>query len=276
MTDYPWGELVASLPWAVLGVVVALGTTFVVALRLGRHAVVDVTWGLGFAVVAVVSFVTSAGTGDDLRRWLLVAMTVVWGVRLGVHIGRRSRGKGEDPRYEAMFAKSGGNRDLVALRKVYLLQGVLMFFISLPVQVGMFATGPVGRLTWVGVVVWAVGLFFETVGDAQLETFRNDPASKGKVLDTGLWRYTRHPNYFGDACVWWGIFLVAAQAWPGVLTVLSPIVMTYLLANGSGKPLLERGMSSRRPGYDDYVARTSGFFPLPPKKSVTTTTTREN
>ncbi len=276
MTDYPWGELVASLPWTALGVVVALGTTFVVALRLGRHAVVDVTWGLGFAVIAVVSFVTSAGTGDDLRRWLLVVMTVVWGVRLGVHIGRRSRGKGEDPRYEAMFAKSGGNQNLVALRKVYLLQGVLMFFVSLPVQVGMFATGPVGWLTWIGVVVWAVGLFFETVGDAQLDTFRNDPSSKGQVLDTGLWRYTRHPNYFGDACVWWGIFLVSAQTWPGVLTVLSPIVMTYLLAAGSGKPLLEKGMSSRRPGYDDYVARTSGFCPLPPKKSMATTTTRES
>ena len=115
--------------------------------------------------------------------------------------------------------------------------------------------------------MWAVGLFFETVGDAQLQAFRDDPASKGKVLDTGLWRYTRHPNYFGDACVWWGIFLVSAQAWPGVLTVLSPLVMTYLLANGSGKPLLEKGMSSRRPGYDEYVRRTSGFVPLPPKKT---------
>ncbi len=272
MSSYPWDELLASLPWAAVGVVVALGTTFVVALRLGRHAVVDVTWGLGFAVIAVASFVTSSGTGDDVRRWLLVVMTVAWGVRLGVHIGRRSRGKGEDPRYEAMFARSGGNQNLVALRKVYLLQGVLMFLVSLPVQVGMFATGPIGWLTWVGVLVWAVGLFFETVGDAQLDRFRGDPSSAGRVLDTGLWRYTRHPNYFGDACVWWGLFLVSAQAWPGVLTVLSPLVMTYLLANGSGKPLLEKGMSSRRPGYDDYVARTSGFFPLPPKKSVTTTT----
>jgi steroid 5-alpha reductase family enzyme len=272
MTDYPWGELLASLPWAALGVVVALGVTFAVALRQDRHAVVDVTWGLGFAVVAAVTFVTSSGTGDDVRRWLLLAMTVVWGVRLGVHIGRRSRGKGEDPRYEAMFERSGGNKNLVALRKVYLLQGLLLFLISLPVQVGAFAPGPVGWLTWVGVAVWAVGLFFETVGDAQLQAFRDDPASKGKVLDTGLWRYTRHPNYFGDACVWWGIFLVSAQAWPGVLTVLSPLVMTYLLANGSGKPLLEKGMSDRRPGYDEYVARTSGFVPLPPKKSATTTT----
>lgn len=267
MTPYPWGDLVASLPWTALAVVVALGATFVVALRQRRHAVVDVTWGLGFAVIALTSFVASAGTGDALRRWLLVVLTVAWGVRLGVHIGRRSRGKGEDPRYAEMFARSGGNSNVVALRKVYLLQGVLMLFISLPVQVGMFAPGPVGWLTGVGVAVWAVGLFFESVGDAQLETFRSDPANKRRVLDTGLWRYTRHPNYFGDACVWWGIFLVAAQAWPGALTVLSPLVMTYLLANGSGKPLLEKDMSSRRPGYDDYVRRTSGFIPLPPKKT---------
>jgi steroid 5-alpha reductase family enzyme len=267
VTPYPWDDLLGSLPWAALGVVVALGVTFAVALRQRRHAVVDVTWGLGFAVVAVVSFATSAGTGDGLRRWLLLVMTVVWGVRLGVHIGRRSRGKGEDPRYEAMFARSEGNRDLVALRKVYLLQGVLLLFISLPVQVGMFAPGAVGVLTWVGVAVWALGLFFEAVGDAQLEAFRDDPANKGQVLDTGLWRLTRHPNYFGDACVWWGIFLVCAQAWPGALTVVSPLLMTYLLANGSGKPLLERDMRSRRPGYDDYVRRTSGFVPWFPKKT---------
>lgn len=267
MTPYPWADLGASLPWAALGVVVALGATFVVALRVGRHAVVDVTWGLGFAVIAVVSFVTSAGAGDGLRRSLLLLMTVVWGVRLGLHIGRRARGEDEDPRYEALLARSGGNRNLVALRKVYLVQGALMFLVSLPVQVGMFAPGPIGWLTWVGVAVWSVGLLFEAVGDAQLEAFRSDPENKGRVLDTGLWRYTRHPNYFGDACVWWGIFLVAAQAWPGALTVLAPLVMTYLLANGSGKPLLEKDMSARRPAYVDYVRRTSGFIPLPPRKT---------
>ncbi len=141
-----------------------------------------------------------------------------------------------------------------------------MWLVSLPVQVTSFAPDSLGWVAWIGVALWGVGLFFETVGDAQLTRFRNDPASKGQVLDTGLWRYTRHPNYFGDACVWWGIFLVAASAWPGVLTVFSPLVMTYLLTMGSGKPLLEKGMGSRRPGYDDYVARTSGFFPLPPKR----------
>ncbi len=115
-------------------------------------------------------------------------------------------------------------------------------------------------------LLWAVGFVFETVGDLQLTRFRNDPASRGQVLDTGLWRYTRHPNYFGDACVWWGLSLVAFSAWPGVLTILSPLVMTWFLAKGTGKPLLEKDMASRRPGYADYVRRTSGFVPLPPKK----------
>jgi steroid 5-alpha reductase family enzyme len=111
-----------------------------------------------------------------------------------------------------------------------------------------------------------VGLFFETVGDWQLTRFRNDPATEGQVLDTGLWRFTRHPNYFGDACVWWGISLVAFEVWPGILTLASPVVMTWLLARGTGKPLLEKDIEERRPGYADYVRRTSGFVPLPPRR----------
>ena len=144
-----------------------------------------------------------------------------------------------------------------------------MWFVSLPVQVAAFEPSSPGVLAWVGVLVWAVGLAFEGVGDAQLTRFRNDPATRGQVLDTGLWRYTRHPNYFGDACVWWGLSLVAFDAWPGVLTVLSPLAMTWLLAKGTGKPLLEKDMSSRRPGYAEYVRRTSGFVPLPPRKAGT-------
>jgi steroid 5-alpha reductase family enzyme len=144
-----------------------------------------------------------------------------------------------------------------------------MWFVSLPVQVAMFEQGEANWATWAGVLLWLVGFTFETVGDLQLTRFRNDPAMKGQVLDTGLWRYTRHPNYFGDACVWWGLSLIAFSSWPGVLTILSPLLMTWLLAKGTGKPLLEKDMASRRPGYADYVRRTSGFVPLPPKKSPT-------
>ena len=148
---------------------------------------------------------------------------------------------------------------------MYLLQGVLALLISAPILVGGFERRPSGCLGWIGVAVWAVGVFFEAVGDAQMERWRADPAHKGKVIDVGLWRYTRHPNYFGDACVWWGIFLVAAERWPGVVTVLAPILMTLLLTKGSGARILEKHMS-KRDGWAEYAARTSGFFPLPPKK----------
>ncbi len=265
MPDFPWRDFAAALPVTALAVVAVLGVTFLVALRVGRHAVVDVAWGLGFVAVAATSYLLSAGQGDDTRRLLVLVLTSVWGLRLAWHIWRRSRGHGEDPRYDALLAKAPGSRSVYALRKVYGTQALVLWFVSLPIQVAAFETPRPNVLTWVGVAVWALGLFFEAVGDQQLHRFRADPASHGKVLDTGLWRYTRHPNYFGDACVWWGLSLVAFSAWPGILTVLSPVVMTWLLANGTGKPLLEKGMASRRPGYDDYVARTSGFFPLPPR-----------
>jgi steroid 5-alpha reductase family enzyme len=267
MADFSWGAFAAALPLTALAVVVVLGVTFVVALRLGRHAVVDVAWGIGFVAVAVTSFAVSGDHGDTLRRVLVLVMTAVWGLRLATHIALRSRGKGEDPRYEELMAKAPGNPNLHALRKIYLTQGAVMWFVSLPVQVAVFETPTVGVLAWVGVAVWLVGMVFETGGDWQLTRFRNDPASKGQVLDSGLWRYTRHPNYFGDACVWWGISLVSFDAWPGILTVLSPLAMTWLLARGTGKPLLEKDMASRRPDYADYVRRTSGFVPLPPKKT---------
>ncbi|MEW1955235.1 DUF1295 domain-containing protein [Terrabacter sp. NPDC080008] len=246
-------------------VVVVLAVTFVVALRAGRHAVIDVTWGLGFVAIAVVAVVTSAGHGDGLRRWLALVLTALWGLRLATHIWSRSRGKGEDPRYEAMLARADGGPDRYALLHIYLPQGLIMWFVSLPVQVAMFVDGGLAWVLWVGVAVWAVGLFFEAVGDLQLARFRSDESNRGQVLDTGLWRYTRHPNYFGDACVWTGLFLVAASAWPGVLTVLSPAAMVWNLYAGTGKKLLEKDIGDRRPAYADYVRRTSGFFPWPPK-----------
>ena len=264
--DYDWSDFASALPLTVAAVVAVLGSTFVVALRVGRHAVVDVAWGLGFVAVAATSYLLSADEGDPWRRGLVLALTAVWGVRLAVHIGLRSRGHGEDPRYEALLAKAPGNPTVYALRQVYLTQAAVMWFVSLPVQVAMFQADRLGPVAWAGVAVWTVGLFFEAVGDHQLQRFRDDPDSSGKVLDSGLWRWTRHPNYFGDACVWWGLSLIAFDAWPGVLTVLSPVVMTWLLANGTGKPLLEKGMASTRPGYADYVRRTSGFVPLPPRR----------
>jgi steroid 5-alpha reductase family enzyme len=265
-TSFPTAAFVAALPLTALTVAVVLGATLALAVRIGRHAVVDVAWGLGFVAIAAVAWALSRGHGDGGRRLAVLLMVAIWGVRLATHIFLRSRGQGEDPRYAALLDQASGSRTWFAARRIYLTQGAVMWFVSMPVQVAMFETPTLGVVAWVGVVVWAVGLTFEAVGDWQLTRFRNDPSSRGRVLDTGLWRYTRHPNYFGDATVWWGISLVAFSAWPGPLTVLSPILMTWLLARGTGKPLLEKDMASRRPGYAEYVRRTSGFVPLPPRR----------
>jgi steroid 5-alpha reductase family enzyme len=264
MSSFDASAFAGTLAWSGGAVVVVLLATFAIAKMIGKHSVIDTTWGLLFVTVAVVVFVRSDGHGDDLRRWLLLALPVVWGARLAQHIGRRSVGRPEDPRYEQLLAKASGNPDMYALRMVYLLQGVLAFVIASPILIGGFEARPVRVVAWAGVALWAVGVYFEAVGDAQLERFRTDPANKGKVIDSGLWRYTRHPNYFGDACVWWGVFLVAADALPGVVTVYAPVIMTLLLTKGSGARILEKHMSGRA-GWAEYAARTSMFVPLPPK-----------
>jgi steroid 5-alpha reductase family enzyme len=266
VSDFPTSAFAAALPWAAGGELVLLAATFAVATRARRHGVIDTTWGLLFVVDAAAAFGGSAGHGDLLRRWLLLSLTAVWGLRLAGHIGRRTIGASEDPRYEALLAKARGNRTWYAIRSIYLAQGGLAFVVAAPILVGSFVPGPVGVLGWIGVAVWAVGMLFETVGDRQLERFRADPANRGTVIDAGLWRYTRHPNYFGDACVWWGVFLVAAQRWPGVLTVFAPLLMTLLLTTGSGARIMERHLSGR-PGWAEYRARTSAFFPLPPRRT---------
>ena len=266
MSAFDTGAFAATLGWSAGAVLVVLAVTLGCALRTGRHSVVDTAWGLLFAAVAVVVFVRSSGHGDDVRRGLLLVLPVVWGLRLALHIGRRSRGRPEDPRYERLLARARGNRTAYAVRVVYLLQGGLAFVIAAPISVGGFEAGAVGPLAAVGVLLWAVGLGFEAISDAQLERFRRDPGNRGQLIRSGLWRYTRHPNYFGDACVWWGIFLVAADAWPGVLTVLAPVLMTLLLTRGSGARIMDEHLRGR-PGWADYVARTSSFVPWPPRRS---------
>lgn len=265
--DFPGGAFALNLLWSALGVLVVLAVTFFVALRQKRHGVIDVAWGLGFVVVALISFAASAGTAADPGRRLLLLLAVgIWGLRLAGFIAWRARDGKEDPRYTEMLAKAPGSPNRFALRKVYLPQGIVLFFVSLSVQVGMFGTGGLGWLAWLGAAIWLVGLAFESVGDAQLAKFKSHPANRGTVLNTGLWRYTRHPNYFGDAAVWVGIFLIVADSWPGILTALSPALMVWALAAKTGKPLTESRMSAR-PGYREYLESTSGFFPLPPRQS---------
>lgn len=265
MLSEVWPVLLAGLAAAVLLQV----ATFFYALRVHRFSVVDVTWGPSFALIAVVGWLVSLdGSGDPGRRGLIVLLTSIWGLRLAWHIGARQRGETQDdPRYTEMLAKSSGNPRLVALRMVFLLQAGIAWFVALPLQLAMVDAGGPGPLLWLGTLVWALGFFFEAVGDRQLQQFKASPANKGKVMDQGLWRYTRHPNYFGDACVWWGLFLIAADAgWPW-LTLLSPMLMTWFLVAKTGKPLMEKQLSKSRPGYAEYVSRTSGFIPWPPRRS---------
>lgn len=275
MNDFVGWEGFATVAGASAAVIIiAQAATFLVGIRVRRFAVADVTWGLGFVLVAAVCAVL--GGGDLPRRILLAVLTAVWGLRLAWHIYRRSRGRGEDARYEAMLpaAKSTADRAdsadnaraRAAAVKIFLPQGLAQWVISLPLQAAAVtgaadATGT--ALAVLGVIVWLTGMVFEAVGDAQLRRFTADPDRSG-ILDTGLWAWTRHPNYFGDACVWWGLWLCAASTWPGAITVIAPVLMTGMLVFGTGARLLEKSMS-QRPGYADYQARTSFFLPLPPR-----------
>jgi steroid 5-alpha reductase family enzyme len=229
-------------------------------------SIVDRFWGLGFVLLAWVAYVLT--DTDTTRRLLVVGLVSLWGVRLSVHITWRNWGKGEDYRYRDMRDKRGATFPLSSLFTVFLLQALILWVVAAPVVQVQRASQPAG-LTWLdvlGVAVFGIGFLFETVGDWQLARFKSDPSNRGKVLDSGLWRYTRHPNYFGDAMVWWGFFLFAL-ATSGWWTIYGPIIMTALLMKVSGVALLERSLKETKPGYREYVERTNAFFPWPPQKA---------
>ncbi|MDZ4308551.1 DUF1295 domain-containing protein [Allopontixanthobacter sp.] len=251
-----------------LALVLAL---WLVSVRIGDVSFIDAFWGTGMAILAITSFAQTPDPGS--LAVLLLIMTALWGLRLGLHLFRRWRAEGEDKRYEKILRKDRekGRFALAALTKIWLGQAVLLFLVSSPAQAGILRSAdgmPVSALAWAGFALWCVGMVFEVVGDWQLSRFRADPANAGEVMDRGLWRYTRHPNYFGDACVWWGIWLAAASTgWDIALwTLAGPVFLTFTLTRWSGAPLLEGGMKKRRPGYAAYVERTSGFVPMPPKQ----------
>jgi len=260
-----------------LTVAFAMGAAALRARQLDRVAVVDVAWGTGFVLVALVAagLGQALGEGTTWRRWLVVAMVAAWGLRLAWHIRRRAIGEhagAEDPRYAAML---GGSLSEVGfgtvVRRVFLVQGVAQWFVAAPVMVGAVLTASWWPAVIAGGLVWTVGWLFEVVGDRQLAAYKAQPRERRpQVLDTGLWRYTRHPNYFGDAAVWWGIWLVAGlgSGWVAALaTVACPAAMTVFLVQVTGARLLEQTMMER-PGYPEYAARTSMFFPLPPKAAA--------
>jgi len=226
---------------------------------------VDVAWGPALALVALVAALT--GDGDPLRRWLLAGATALWGLRLGAHIlARKLSQPGEDRRYARMRAAHPQRFALWSLRSVFALQGLLVLVVSLPIQVAADRPAAPASLYAPGLALYALGLSFEAIGDEQLRRFRSDQANDKAVLDRGLWAWTRHPNYFGDACVWWGLWLVALMAGGTWWTAVAPLTMTILLVRVSGKALLERDIESRRPGYAEYVRSTSSFWPRPPRR----------
>jgi len=259
-----------SLPTIVvtnLAVVLAAMTAlWLTSLRLRDASIVDMFWGPGFALIAAVSLYLAPSAGPHAI--LLATMCVIWGLRLGLYLVHRNWGHGEDKRYTAMRGgRNDGQFAVYSLKMVFLLQGAIMWFVSLPVQLGIGSgsEASIGLPGIAGICLWLTGLIFETVGDWQLARFKAAPANRGKVMDHGLWRYTRHPNYFGDACVWWGLYLLAAETGWAALSFLSPALMTFFLVKVSGKALLEKDLG-QRPGYRDYIQRTSGFFPMPPRR----------
>ena len=252
---------------AAITIVIVMVSTWLLSLVLKNASIVDIVWGLGFAVTSWVLAMTV--DGDNNRQLLLAVMVGVWGVRLGGYLAKRNIGHGEDWRYKAMRKKKGPKFGLISLVTVFGLQGLLMWVVSLPVMFGNADSTPgVGPIAVMGICLWGTGFAFESIGDFQLAKFKRDPSNMGKVMDQGLWSLTRHPNYFGDALLWWGIGLVGAETGSGIVGLVGPLVMTVFLLRVSGVPMLERSLMKRREGYAEYVARTSGFIPKPPKKLV--------
>jgi steroid 5-alpha reductase family enzyme len=239
---------------------------WLLSLALRNAAVADIFWGPGFVLLAWLSFFSSQGYLG--RKLLMAGLVSLWGLRLALHIGARNWGKTEDRRYQAWRREKGRDFWWISLFTVFGVQGLLLWMISLVVQAGQLSPAPdhFTVLDVLGSILWGAGFLFEALGDWQLTRFKADPGNKGKVMNRGLWRYTRHPNYFGESLMWWGIYLIALSA-PGTLwTIVSPVTITFLLLKVSGVTLLERTIVESRPGYREYQERTSAFIPWFPRK----------
>lgn len=259
-------ELFALFATNLVVVLLFMVCVWLLSLVLRNAGIADIFWGIGFVLIAWITFFR--GEGFLGRSLLICTLVSVWGLRLAIHIGLRNLGKPEDRRYQAWRTQYGRRFWWVSLFTVFGLQGILLWVISLAAQAGQAAPAP-GAFTWfdaLGTAVWIVGFFFEAVGDRQLSRFKSDPANKGKVMDRGLWKYTRHPNYFGEAVMWWGIFIITLSVPAGVWTIVSPITITFLLLRVSGVTLLEKTILDSRPAYREYQAGTSAFIPWFPRK----------
>jgi steroid 5-alpha reductase family enzyme len=260
-------EIFAVLIQCAALVAIYMTVWFVLALLRKDNSIADIAWGLGFVLVTGVTL--ARGTGPSARSILASSFVFIWGLRLAVHILFRNRKRGEDPRYAEWRKKWGRWFVVRSYLQVFLLQGLFLLAISYSViliNTSVSASPhPLGLLDLAGTVVWVVGFLFEAVGDAQLSRFRRDPGSRGKIMDKGLWRYSRHPNYFGESLMWWGIFLVALIVPYGWTTVASPVLITFLLVRVSGVPMLEKKYAGNAE-FQAYARRTSAFVPWFPKK----------
>ncbi len=238
---------------------------WLLSLRLRDASIADIFWGSGFAICAWSYFLLIPGEAHP-RQWLICALVTIWALRLSAYIFWRNRGKPEDYRYQQWREENGPQWWWRSYLKVFLLQGTLLWIIAAPLYAAQ-SNPSAPALGWIdlgGLLIWLVGFYFEAAGDWQLSKFKANPENRGKLFTEGVWRYTRHPNYFGDAAQWWGFYLIAVAA-GGAWTIFSPLLMTYLLLKVSGVAMLERGMKKNKPGYADYIRRTNAFFPWFPR-----------
>jgi steroid 5-alpha reductase family enzyme len=243
-------------------------TLWIISLVLKNASIVDIFWGFGFVVSGWVYYFLTPD-GFMVRKLLIVGLATIWGLRLTIHILTRNWGKPEDFRYQKWREEHGKAWWIRSLFQVFILQGFLMWIISTPLLAAQYSNLPakLTLLDYAGVVLWLIGFYFETAGDQQLRNFKSNPANKGRILNTGVWRLTRHPNYFGDSAQWWGFYLIALAA-GGWWSIFSPIIMTLFLIKVSGVALLEKSLKDTKPGYREYIETTSAFIPWFPRKST--------
>jgi steroid 5-alpha reductase family enzyme len=236
---------------------------FVISIILKRNDIADIGWGIGFILIAWLSFYLS---GYSFKALFVNCLVTVWGLRLALHIYNRNKNRPEDSRY-LEWRKEWKLFYLRSFLQVYILQGIFLFLISFPVMfINLSAKNSFGAIEFIGFIIWCLGYYFESTGDKQLKEFISNPNNKGKLIETGLWRYSRHPNYFGEVTQWWGIFIIALSIPNSFFTIIGPLTITILILFVSGIPLLERKYSER-PDFKEYKKRTSIFFPLPPKNT---------
>jgi steroid 5-alpha reductase family enzyme len=251
---------------AALAILIMMIILWIISIVIKNVSIVDLFWGFGYVLAAAVYYYYAEG--NEIRKLIIMILTAIWGLRLTVYLSWRNIGKGEDYRYQEFRKNFGAHRYWwFSFFQTFLLQGVLMWLVSAPLLAAMYygKDYQLNVIDYMAIIIWVIGFIFEAGGDYQLARFKSDANNKGKVLNTGLWKYTRHPNYFGDSTIWWafGLFSIAAGSY---LPVLGSVLMTLLLIKVSGVALLERSLKDKKPEYNEYIRRTSAFFPWPPKK----------